>query len=79
MSLSKFIEKEANEIVDKIDFSQLDGKSILITGASGIVGTYLIACLKIYSKRSNNPPIVYAVTRSKPFFFFYGLIDKENM
>jgi UDP-glucuronate decarboxylase len=78
MSLSKFIEQEANEIVDKIDFSPLEGKSIIITGASGIVGTYLIACLKMYSKRSNNPPIVYAVTRSNPTSFFSELLDFKN-
>jgi nucleoside-diphosphate-sugar epimerase len=78
MSLSKFIEKEANEIIDKIDFKPLDGKSIIITGASGIVGTYLIACLKMYSKKSTNPPTVYAVTRSNPTNFFSELLDFKN-
>ena len=43
------IEKEAEEIYKKIDFSQLKGKKILITGASGIIGIYLTACLKEFS------------------------------
>lgn len=40
------IEKDTFEISSKINFKELDGKSILITGASGLIGTYLLATLK---------------------------------
>lgn len=47
------IEKEAKEIVSKIDFEQLRDKKVLITGASGLVGIYLTACLKEIQKEYN--------------------------
>ena len=31
--------------------SELEGKSILITGASGLIGTYFLACLKVLSEK----------------------------
>ena len=39
------IEEDTIPIVSKIDFSQLENKNILITGATGIVGIYMLACL----------------------------------
>lgn len=47
------IEKESKEIIDKIDFTGLKNKSILITGASGLIGVYMISCLKQISKTHN--------------------------
>jgi nucleoside-diphosphate-sugar epimerase len=39
------IEKECKELVKKINFKELKNKSILVTGASGLIGVYLIGCL----------------------------------
>lgn len=47
------IEKEAKEIVGKIDFEQLRNKKVLITGASGLIGIYLTACLKQIKEEYN--------------------------
>ena len=47
--LSEIIIKDAENILEKVDLSELDGKSILITGASGLIGTYFLACLKVLS------------------------------
>ena len=41
-----FLEKDINSIVKNIDFSLLQNKKILITGASGLVGFYLTQCVK---------------------------------
>ena len=41
-----FIEKDINNIMKNIDFSLLQNKKILITGASGLVGFYLTQCIK---------------------------------
>ena len=49
----KLIKDDCIEVVDKIDFSQLKDKSILITGASGLVGVYMVSCLKEVSKKYN--------------------------
>lgn len=43
--LSKIIIEDTKNIIDKINFSSLNNKSILITGASGLIGSYLLACL----------------------------------
>lgn len=47
------INDEAKKVVEKIDFSQLKDKSILVTGASGLVGVFLLACLKQVKNKYN--------------------------
>ena len=47
------ITKEVKELTSKIDFSQLKNKSVLITGASGLVGVYMVACLKTVCEQYN--------------------------
>ncbi len=47
------IENECNEIVKKIDFTQLKNKRVLVTGASGLIGIYMICCLKQIAKENN--------------------------
>jgi UDP-glucuronate decarboxylase len=39
------IKNESKKLTEKFDFSSLYNKKILITGASGLVGLYLLACL----------------------------------
>ena len=51
--MSNIIERDVNNLVDNIDFSQLRNKSILITGASGLIGCYLASCLKLVYKKYN--------------------------
>lgn len=43
--LSKIIIEDSENIISKVNFSSLNNKSILITGASGLIGSYLLACL----------------------------------
>lgn len=49
----EIINEECSKIVEKIDFSKLRGKRILITGASGIVGVYMLSCLQEVKKKYN--------------------------
>lgn len=44
---------ESKEIIKNINFSQLNNKKILITGASGLIGVYLVSCLKQIMKTHN--------------------------
>jgi len=39
------IEKETYDLIGKINFEELKNKRVLITGASGLLGVYLISCL----------------------------------
>lgn len=43
--LPKIIIEDSKNVISKINFSSLNNKSILITGATGLIGTYLLACL----------------------------------
>ena len=40
-----FLKKDIDRIIEKVDFSYLQNKKILITGASGLVGFYLAQCV----------------------------------
>lgn len=47
------IEEDVIPVVNKIDFSQLENKSVLVTGATGIVGVYMLACLAAVQSKYN--------------------------
>jgi nucleoside-diphosphate-sugar epimerase len=47
---------------------------VLITGASGLIGTYLMASLKSACGDINPPPTVYGVIHSDPPPYFLELI-----
>ena len=64
-ALAQYIISDAQNSVTGIDFSGLKNKSILVTGASGLVGTYLLAGLA-HVPRKNRPKKMYAVCQSRP-------------
>ena len=41
----KIIVEDSKKVLKRSSFSGFRNKSILITGASGLIGTYLLACL----------------------------------
>ena len=47
------IENDSLETISHIDFIKLKNKSILITGASGLIGIHLVSCLKQIQKQYN--------------------------
>lgn len=47
------IENECKEIIEKLNFEKLKNKSILITGGSGLVGLYLVNCLRQIKENLN--------------------------
>jgi nucleoside-diphosphate-sugar epimerase len=60
-----FLKEDINRIVENIDFTSLQNKKVLITGASGLVGFYLTQCVKrlqnelnieVYLSYKNNIP-----------------------
>jgi len=72
--LAQTILDDAKNSVRKIDFSGLKNKSILITGASGLVGTYLLAGL-VNIPQKNHPKKIYAVCQSKPEKHWEAIAD----
>lgn len=71
--LNKIIEEDINYILDgKINFKKIENSTILVTGASGMIGTYILYTLSILNDlRSANVKIIALVRdRSKiPNYF----------
>lgn len=67
-SLAEIIIKDAEKILGKVDLSELEGKSILITGASGLIGNYFLACLKILSENKKIKKITAVCNSQYPLY-----------
>lgn len=76
--LSKIIIKDAENIINKVSFAPLDNKSILITGASGLIGTYLLACLYLISSSKQFKIKVNPLIRSDLQKFITPLIKSMD-
>jgi len=74
-SLIDLIDEDAARIAQSVDLSPLDGSSILITGASGLLGITLLACLRHRMRVTGRPIAVTAVTRSPPPAFLADLFE----
>ena len=69
---------EAEKIVDNnVDLfvDNIDGKSILITGASGLIGVNLIACLHVLNNKYNCNFTVRAINRNEQLKDLYNFIS----
>lgn len=74
--LAQFILDDAvTTVCKKVDLSEVKGKRILITGASGMVGLYLLACLKFLSEQFPNSFETIAVVHSEPAEYLKELLD----
>lgn len=65
MNYSKTYEEDLNKYLNNIDFSIFKDKKILITGATGLIGSYLIDLLIKKNNNDNLNTQIYAVSRSK--------------
>lgn len=61
MNRNKIISEDVCRIVENVDMSELENKEILITGASGLIGTYFLYSLWEYVKRGGCIKKVYIV------------------
>jgi nucleoside-diphosphate-sugar epimerase len=62
--LVSIIEEDARRVIAAANLRDLEGKSILITGASGLIGVNLLGCLRALSGLSSGPAKVTAVAQS---------------
>ncbi len=63
-SQADMILKDAEMILKTVDLAGLDGKTILITGASGLIGVHMLACLKLAGFKQS--PRVIALVNREP-------------
>lgn len=61
-----------------INWSELDGKRILITGSTGLIGSTLVNSLLYYGLKTQNPPHILAQVRNleKAKYLFADQIDQ---
>lgn len=64
--------------MSEIDFSEFHKKTVLITGATGLIGTYLIASLKYLSDIGKVKPSIIVVAHSEPAPYFKELLPKKS-
>lgn len=70
--LISIIQEDVNDILSSVDLRDLSHKSVLITGASGLLGVYFMACLKTLSDHGSGAHNVTAIVHSKlPDYFKY--------
>jgi len=61
-----FIQSDANKINEAIDLEPFDKASIVITGASGLVGQYMLAALSNAQAKGIEPKQIYLFVRNEP-------------
>lgn len=68
--LAQIIEEDAQKICRQVDLSEILGKTILLTGASGLMGHHFLASLKVFlSGHKNSGTKVYAVAQHPPKYW----------
>lgn len=64
--MDKYIKEDCMEYLNKIDLTPLYNKTVLITGANGLIGTYIIYMLHIANLIKGAEIKLHAISRSKP-------------
>lgn len=73
--LISIIEEDARKVVTEVDMKDLVGKSVLVTGASGLLGTHILASLREATQRGRSPLSVTAVVYSEPTTILKSFLD----
>lgn len=68
--LADFIIEDAKSVSDAVDFREIKDKRVLITGASGLIGHYLVASIKRASEAGSMPRTLFLLTKNEPPAYF---------
>ncbi len=68
--LAELILEDARTVCEWVDFEEIKDKSIIITGASGLVGTHFLASLNYLKTKKRLPFKVYSTVNSEPAEYF---------
>ena len=77
--LISIIEKDVLNVLAAADLQDLAGRTILLTGASGLLGIYFLASLRELSHRNSAPLSVTAVVHSELTEPFKSFVAYENV
>ncbi len=76
--MDRIIEKDCLEYIEKIDLSPLRGKTVFITGANGLIGTYIIYMLHLANITKDAGISIVAVSKSPPGSQFRGIFTGDD-
>ncbi len=76
--LAGMILDDGRRAFEKVDHRALEGKRILITGVSGLIGTHLLASLNCLRAREDMSFKTYGVVNSDPEDYFYDIASFEG-
>ena len=78
--LFELLDEVSQLVCKKVSFRSLEGSTVSITGASGLVGINIVATLLYYNKNyAKKPIIISAISHSKPYGFFLELTSNNNL
>jgi dTDP-glucose 4,6-dehydratase/UDP-glucuronate decarboxylase len=77
MSNTKIIESDCREILSRIDFKKIRNKKILITGATGFLGQYLVSALSLANREMKLKAKIRAVGFSAPRETFAQILKND--
>jgi len=77
-TLFQIIADDAEHIVRNVDLSEIKGKTILITGASGIIGNYFIASLWQLLHADPGSTKVVAIMKSESLPYFKEFLNYDG-
>lgn len=69
---------DATEVLKRVDFSFLEGKTILVTGATGLLGTHFLATLALLNEHGANIK-VFGVCHSDPADYTKEVAKRGNL
>jgi len=75
IGLSNILLDDALLINNNVNLGELENKSILITGASGLLGTYFLASLRNYINRTGKYIDITTIFHSEPPSYFKEIMD----
>jgi len=79
LSPAAFILRDAAPVVTRTNLQRLTGKRILVTGASGLVGIYLLACLRHLLDGGAPGTTIHILVHSEPLPYFRELADHPSI
>lgn len=76
--MNKIIEQDCREILQRVDFRKLRNKKILVTGANGFLGQYIVCALSFANKEFSIGCKIDAVSLSAPNRVVESLIREDK-
>lgn len=78
-NLTEIIEEDAARVCSAVDLAPLDGGSVLLTGASGLLGIHILAALRLRSRQTGRPIHITAIARTAPPAAFIDFFAGPNI